>query len=414
MKVLGFATYPIARPRQGGQLRVSAIARTYREAGLEHRHIGVYNAANYAGPFVAAWDVPFAPDHSPILGGWVLNDLRAGLFAAEDAATFARIRATFTEFAPDAFQLEQPWCWPVVKRLLAETGSIVPRIIYSAHNIEAPMKRDALRAYGLPGEEEVHRSVLALETELAGAADIVLAVTEADAAALLAMGAKAVHVLPNGIDAKAASAAALESRRASLGADPFALFVGSAHPPNALGFMAMLGPALAFLPPDRSVVVVGGVQDILPNDEGFRLWDGINRSRTRFAGIVDAGDLAAIIALAQVIILPITEGGGSNIKTAEALYSGCYVVGTSLAFRGFERFIGLPGVFREDEPAEFKRRLAALLEAPPPPPASEADNALRRELLWSSTLASLPGLARSLTGNATTERRAWSPSYPSP
>jgi hypothetical protein len=71
------------------------------------------------------------------------------------------------------------------------------------------------------------------------------------------------------------------------------------------------------------------------------------------------------------------------------------VLGTSLAFRGFERFLGLPSVFCHDDPADFRRRLIELLDAPPPAPG---DAALRRELLWSSTLRELPALVRRLAG----------------
>jgi glycosyltransferase involved in cell wall biosynthesis len=152
---------------------------------------------------------------------------------------------------------------------------------------------------------------------------------------------------------------------------------------------------LGFLPPDRKIVVVGSVAAPLLADERFRRWEGINRSRIRFTGVIPGADLAALLALAQVIILPITAGGGSNVKTAEALHAGRHVVGTALAFRGFERFLALPGVYPHDDPAGFKQRLLEQLEAPPP----SGDNAgLRRDLSWSTTLHDLPSVVRALGG----------------
>jgi glycosyltransferase involved in cell wall biosynthesis len=394
VRLLDLATYPVARPFSGGQLRRRAIARAYRAAGIATRLCAVYDCHQHGGDDIDRWDLPFDARRSSHRAELApADDLRAGLFAAEDDATFRQIAAIADRFAPDAIQLEHPWCWPAVERLLARSSRPRPRIIYSAHNVEGPLRRQMLA--DVPGAEPVCRLVEIIEAAAVHDADLVLAVTSADAEAFRSMGARHVHVYVNGVDRRPVMPAAQADWRARLGSEPMALFVASGHPPNALGFMDLLGPALGFLPPDRKIVVVGSVAGTLMATDGFQPWEGINRSRIHFTGPLAEVDLAALLALAQVIILPITAGGGSNVKTAEALHAGRYVVGTSLAFRGFERFLELPGVYRYDDPADFRRRLVEQLEAPPPVGGNEA---LRRELLWSATLRGLPDLVRQLAG----------------
>lgn len=133
----------------------------------------------------------------------------------------------------------------------------------------------------------------------------------------------------------------------------------------------------------------GGVTSLLEKHREYRRWAGINDDRTLRLGIVDDAGIAALRRLGHVYILPITAGGGSNIKTAEALLTGAYVIGTSTAFRGFEDFIGDPGVFVEDDPHAFRARLFELLHRERLA-IGEAELNHRRRLLWESTLAPMP------------------------
>jgi hypothetical protein len=53
-------------------------------------------------------------------------------------------------------------------------------------------------------------------------------------------------------------------------------------------------------------------------------------------------------------LLPITDGEGSNLKTAEALEAGIPIVATSKAFRGFEAAMKLEHVTIADNPKDFR------------------------------------------------------------
>jgi hypothetical protein len=48
--------------------------------------------------------------------------------------------------------------------------------------------------------------------------------------------------------------------------------------------------------------------------------------------------LSALIEEASCVLLPMTSGGGSNLKTAEAMLAGKRVVATPIALRGFDEF----------------------------------------------------------------------------
>jgi hypothetical protein len=72
-------------------------------------------------------------------------------------------------------------------------------------------------------------------------------------------------------------------------------------------------------------------------------------------------DLAPLYAAARVVVLPITEGAGSPIKTYEALGYGRPIVGTSHAFRGLD---GEPGEFIvRDDPRDFADAVLDLLNS---------------------------------------------------
>jgi hypothetical protein len=86
----------------------------------------------------------------------------------------------------------------------------------------------------------------------------------------------------------------------------------------------------------------------------------------------------------------VSYGAGSNIKTAEALLSGKYVIGTPVAFRGFENFVELPEVRVADGPKKIQAALHEVLKLPrlaeTVPMTGEAP---RLTLTWESALGGL-------------------------
>jgi hypothetical protein len=130
------------------------------------------------------------------------------------------------------------------------------------------------------------------------------------------------------------------------------LYVSSAHSANVSGlrwfFSQVYEPYLA----ERqiSMVVAGSI---------CRVGDWPRHPRLFFVDQVE--DLGPLYAAARVVVLPITEGAGSPVKTYEALAYGRPIVGTSHAFRGVD---SNPGEFIiQDDPADFADAVIELLDS---------------------------------------------------
>ncbi len=386
MRILQLSTYPLAMPRHGGQIRAAELRRVMETAGHEVRSIAVYPAESYGGAAVGDHDVAF-PIGSTFRNPSTpyLSDVDAGRYLAGDTNAYARFCTEVRTFGPDVVMLEQCFLWPAVRRLLEEIPETRFKVVYSSQNMESELKREVLRGVPEAVVTTAVREIAALEADLARAAHLAIACTDADASALKSLGARNVLVAANGSSRKTASEQTLQSWKDHLKDARFALFVGSGHPPNADGFWTMFAPSLAFLAPDQCVIAVGGVGTLLPRHETFQRWDQINASRLRCAGMLEDESLAALLALAACVVLPIAGGGGSNIKTAEALINARLVIGTSASFRGYTGVDRLQGVHRADEPLQFRRLVKAALDGELA--GCNAGNPDRDAFLWTSTLA---------------------------
>jgi hypothetical protein len=276
--------------------------------------------------------------------------------------------------------LTEPYLWPVV-RALRDRGHLdgVP-IVYSSYNFETEYRRELAEIRG-DENSELLRKVAMEEEEIARGSDLVAAVSDVDARSFFRIGARRVIVARNGgrlIDMDAAATAALDSY---LGDTRFALFISSAHPPNARGLLD-LAQGLAH-PLPGLLAICGGVGTLL---EPYCRTAPLIRD-ARMLGIVDEPILDALLLRASVILLPKTRGGGSNLKTSEALLTGRPVVATTRAFVGFEPWAKVPSVTIEDDPVLFWRHVACHLSEPAKP--TSLNDGSCDELLWPACVAPL-------------------------
>ncbi len=389
LRILVLGSYPAVNPRHGGQIRLSQIVSAYRARGHLVKHASFFPAHDfYTQSTMGPLDVPLPVEP---LHEWrgrtshFVEDLRTG----EVAAQGDHVAALASYSGPaDIVHLEQPWLMPVVRKM-RESNAIGPfRLVYGSQNIEHRLKRAILRDHHAPEEEAVAMSVLALERECAEAAAVVAAVASEDAQALAEWTRSPLVVAGNGVAPWRSDEGARAQWRERLGSDPFALYVASSHPPNILGFCESFGPSLAGLSPIQKVVVVGHVCGFLTDTPWFKRWQSLNEGRLVPLGVLAQDALSAVRDLAHSYVLPVTSGGGSNLKTAEALYAGRHVVATQLALRGFESLCDLPGVRIAEPGAQFAAAVAQSLEQPLP--ADDAAAAARRAALtWAHTLAPL-------------------------
>lgn len=390
LRVLQLATYPARVPRHGGQARVANIRSVLEHDGFEVVTFAVYEPEHYARDAVSSHDIAFpATTRYRKASVPYCSDYASGDFLAGEDRVFREFAALVRRFDPHIVSLEQPWLYPAVARLRRERLEHAFRIVYSSQNIEAPLKREILADLPSADLDDIVKKIESRQREAAAAADLTVACTEADARTLQAFGARRVVVAHNGIVERQANPRHVRDWAWHFGERRFALFVGSAYPPNGAGFWEMMGPSLGFLAPDQCILAVGGVSDLLLQYDQYKRWSGINESRLVRAGFQTEEALAALLALAQCVVLPITRGGGSNIKTAEAVHSGKPVIGTAKSFRGHERVLALPQVFATDDPVEFRRLVKASLDQALPA-AGPDDRSLRDSVLWRNTLAHLP------------------------
>ena len=399
MRVLQLVTYPLKSPRHGGQLRCAAIRERYRALGLEVTTVAVIHGTDYRPSELERFDL-VAPADSPYFDPAFprMTDLQRGRYLAQDTQAWRAFRGLLDRLRPDVIQLEQPWLYPAVKRWFEERtfdDASRPRLVYSSQNIEWRLKRDEVATDRAEDPAYVRElaAVEALEREVVCAADLVVACTDEELAELRAMAAddgtsRAYVTAHNAIAPFRADPARIQSVRDRLGLGRYALFVGSAHPPNADGFWRMLAPSLAFLRPDERIVIAGGIGHLIRGNRTYAEWPGINEPRLAVCGEIERDDLVALLGGAAVVLLPITSGGGSNLKTAEAIYSGRPVLATPHALRGYGEAAHWPTITVADTAEGFRRELRALLDGSTPVLPDDYER-IRAEVTWARALEPL-------------------------
>ena len=88
----------------------------------------------------------------------------------------------------------------------------------------------------------------------------------------------------------------------------------------------------------------------------------ISKKSVILRGVVSRRELDDLIHFSHALLLPISSGGGTNLKTAEAIVSNKTVICTTTALRGFENWAAAPGIYIEDENDAFARRAAETLK----------------------------------------------------
>lgn len=390
MLMLGIA--PIAQPRYGGPKRARAIFDAVRARFGSAMFVAVH--AGHGDVKAGRQDISVSDDtRDRISRRAYLADVICGQAIFDDPVVKRRMTTLLSTFKPDTIVVEQVYPYLGLRLLLRELD-LTARLVYSSQNIEHEMKQRMYQALG--ADATTVRSTTDLirqaEFELAGESALVAAVTQEDLETLRAMGARRLVLAPNGTSPLRASPAALRWHKANLarwGIRRSIVFVSSAHQPNWQGFLDVVGTRLGFLPPGVCLLICGSVGDLVgprvsPSDvENATFW-----LRSKKLGAMQEDHLAAVILAADLIVLPINQGGGSNLKTAEALVSGNRIVATPFAFRGYEDYRVMPGVHLSATPGEFRSAMVSSLDEPPVQRSFHQIEMLGR-LYWDARLAPL-------------------------
>lgn len=398
MRILFLSLYPVDDPKHGGQLRSQGLIDTYRRAGHQVRLAGILGSAGYPR---SEGFVDYPGDHrfaTAAFGGQGNEDYGISRLLVEDEALFAALVGQVQE-VPDLIHVEQPWLFDFARKYVASVpGASAAKVIYGSQNIEYHLKGDILRAANHPDAERLTREVQALETRAMQQADGVLCVSRHDEEWARQVTSAPVHFAPNGISPWVVSDAGIREANQLTQQRKIALFCGSAHQPNVNGFASMMAGGFGALDFDQRLVVAGAAGYLINQHEVLHRSSGL-ADHTIIAGMVSAPCLTGLLDTAHCLVLPLTQGGGTNLKTAEALWSGRHVVATSVAMRGFEAFHEAPGVTVADTPAAFKAALRAAMQAAPLV-LSEPQQAARRVVLWEACLQALPSFVETIVARA--------------
>lgn len=360
LNVLQFTTYPIDNALHGGQIRARHTKRALEEAGFNVEHFTAFSWHSYpsAQPDI---DLAKAESFGPYGHYWQVSDFTGGLALSADEKLYESLKTALRGRSIDVVVLEEPWLGRAIFRL-KDDGQLTAPVVYNSYNIEHEAKKRILEEAAIPEAAEIVGQILALERDLAGRSAVCCAVTQADADILAQWSASRVVIARNGTIKRKTSHLQGVLPTALSPTWRYMLFAGSAHPPNVAGFEQFVLGSLRKLRSHERIVVVGSVCD--------PIWHRIQETGTPFLvrdklaliGRVSDYALSCLIANASGLLLPISYGGGSNLKTAEALVSGKPIVATEKAFRGFEEFLGTPNLRVAHDAAEFGNAIRATFD----------------------------------------------------
>ncbi len=362
-RILLVAPYPITNPQHGGQKRAKALFDFYRSIFYDVKFVGVYHRGSYeehGADDILLGDPAIIKqlDKNPNAG-----ELVAGTAIDNDIHVRSHMAELLKDYKPDIVQIEQAYPYLGLRVLFREL-QMRPKLIFSSHNVEYRMKAGILNSLGLQDTvvKPIVSQIKTLEEQFSKEADLVIAVSKQDAKAHKEMGAKRCVVVPNGISKSSPSKESLDhwkSFKSQHGIDVAATFIGSGHPPNWQGFLDVIGGDTTFIKAGVKILLGGGIADYFktiykPAGQHKKFWHGVVP-----LGLLSEDRLAGLLKMSDIILLPITTGGGSNLKTAEAILSGKKIVATTYAFRGFEKYANLPNVFLADNPDDFKKAIVS-------------------------------------------------------
>lgn len=331
---------PIDPPTGGGRLRLLGL---YHGLGHGHQahYVGTYDwrgpgaRTQQLTPTLLEELVPLSEAH------FAAADRRAGEVGGKCVidTTFhamAHLSPDYVEAArkaardADIVVFSHPWIYPLVRDVLTPERQLV---VYDAHNVEGLLRTELLDD-GAAGSE-VARGVVAVESEMCRAADLILACSHEDREAfanLYGVPAGRIRVVPNGTFTRKILSPSVDEKHAvrqRLGVEgrPVAFFLGSFYGPNlaAARFIAdVLAPAL----PDVLFVIAGGV------GEGLR--DIAQRANLKVTGQIPEDDKIAWLHAADIAVNPMFGGSGTNIKMLDFMAAGLPIVSTDIGARGIE------------------------------------------------------------------------------
>lgn len=200
------------------------------------------------------------------------------------------------------------------------------RFIYSCHNHETALKSRLLAEH--PSKDQLLPSVAKMEHLAVELAAATVAVCSEDAHNLLVgkRTAGPILVVPNGVPIPLCSedSEVLELRLTSSLPPLSVVFVGSGHPPN-LEAVSFILKTVALQCPHVTFHIIGSACAAFPR--GPR--------NVRFWHVLDDDTKNRLLEFCLCGLNPVVSGSGSNVKLADYLAHGLFVLTTDFGIRGY-------------------------------------------------------------------------------
>jgi nicotinic acid mononucleotide adenylyltransferase len=365
-RLLVVASYPIKTPLHGGQKRTTALLSKYRQVSNSVSFMGIFLKGSYSS--YSKYDLPITDDSviDQVNSQPEYTDIIVGNAVLNEKITKMKFIKALLKINPQVIHVEQPYMVSSISKILSEMN-MNPVIILGSQNVEAELKHSIYKGVlGSTALRKLVESTQRVEDNAVAIANIITAVSTYDLVKHMERARskrKFYFVVSNGIDAHKRSLKKVHQwqtykKRHSL--DNLILFVGSGHPPNFIGFEKLVSNIN--LDSHSRIFIVGGVGEYFIKkyaDKNDIFWKNIS-----VLGVLKEPELNGLIDSADILLLPILHGGGSNLKTAEAILSHKKIVATEYAFRGFEQYIHMPNVYIGNSNRSFKKALLNAIKTP--------------------------------------------------
>lgn len=383
--ILQLTTYDIEKPDHGGKLRSHYIRRQLRQ---------MFEVVTLSFEWgereeVSSSHIVLNKNHWDELGlDGMLSDWGIWRYLEHFHTSYDNVCRLVREYKPEAILMEQPFLWRLVKQLfLDDVIAKQTRIVYSSHNVEVDMKRQIYRRLYSPEQAEHFTSLVdQCEQGVIKACVGAIAASQADCDYIRQIAPhKEIQVCINGHTKPIIDEQSPLAKWAAL-FNPHGknwVYVGSWHQPNVDGLRRLLDNIPCGLSSKEvGIWVLGSAGNAIQALGGF---DETVCPWLHIVGPVSADDINTAILLSSGVFLPIWEGGGSNLKTAQALLSEKCILGSTFAFRSFEKYMTEPGVFLTESP----EGLAQLIIKTVPQSVYQRSEAVS-QLEWEAILKGIP------------------------
>lgn len=307
-KVLQLSYYPAIDVVSGGERRIDAMRHLIRKLGCKLDVYGIYHA--YQQGDLGTNFIQLSREQS----NWCFSRMSDWELRMTDVVQiFPKLFKQFNQYLvdskPDIIWLEHPYQWPLVKHYCRAHSTSV---VYDAHNIEWQLKQRTLLRSGLLDELAINR-LFSTELSLITSSSLVLCCSSDDLNYCQSVGGKCLLV-PNGNNSPLLqkSSDLYDEISKKYSKRKIFSFISAAHEPNWFGLRDLVLKTLKNK--DRSedflLIIMGDICQY------YKEWE---KENGKYDNVITLGRVSEIeksdiYKLSDVILLPITEGGGELIS----------------------------------------------------------------------------------------------------